>query len=64
MVSWVLLIPSGMRLIVLVVVWPIVSDVSIYDDFLDVYMFCMLHVLYIKFALWVANPRVAVRHKA
>jgi hypothetical protein len=28
-------------------VWPIVSDMPIYDGFLDVYMFGMLHVLYI-----------------
>jgi hypothetical protein len=48
-VSWDLLIPFGVRLMVvlLVVVWPIVSDMPIYDGFLDVYMFCMLHVLYI-----------------
>jgi hypothetical protein len=48
-VSWDLLIPSGVRLMVvlLVVVWPVVSDMPIYDGFLDVYMFCMFHVLYI-----------------
>jgi hypothetical protein len=28
-------------------VWPVVSDMPIYDGFLDVYMFCMLHVSYI-----------------
>jgi hypothetical protein len=28
-------------------VWPVVSDMPIYAGFLDVYMFCMLHVLYI-----------------
>jgi hypothetical protein len=46
-VSWGLLNPAGVRLIVvlLVVVWPIVSDMPIYDGFLDVYMFCTLHVL-------------------
>jgi hypothetical protein len=31
----------------LVVVWPVVSDMPIYDGFLDVHMFCVLHVLYI-----------------
>jgi hypothetical protein len=33
--------------VLLVVVWPVVSDMPIYDGFLDVFMFCMLHVLYI-----------------
>jgi hypothetical protein len=48
-VSWDFLIPSGVRLMVvlLVVVWPVISDMPIYDDFLDVYVFCMLHVSYI-----------------
>jgi hypothetical protein len=48
-VSWDILIPSGVRLLVvlLVVVWPIVSNMPIYDGFLDMYVFCMLHVLYI-----------------
>jgi hypothetical protein len=47
LVSWDILVPSGVRLLVvlLVVVWPIVSDMPIYYGFLDVYMFCMLHVL-------------------
>jgi hypothetical protein len=42
-------VPSGVRLLVvlLVVVWPVVSDMPIYDGFLDVYVFCMLHILYI-----------------
>jgi hypothetical protein len=46
-VSWDILIPSGVRLIVLlqVVVWPVVSNMPIYDGFLDMYVFCMLHVL-------------------
>jgi hypothetical protein len=30
----------------LVVVWPVIFDMPIYDGFLDVYVFCMLHVLY------------------
>jgi hypothetical protein len=49
-VSWDISVPSGVRLLVvlLVVVWPVVSDILIYDGFLDVYMFCMLHVLYIS----------------
>jgi hypothetical protein len=49
LVSWDLSIPSGVRLIVvlLVVVWSVVSDMPIYDGFLDVYVFCMLQVLYI-----------------
>jgi hypothetical protein len=44
-VSWDILIPSCVRLLVvfLVVVWPIVSDMPIYDGFLNVYAFCMLH---------------------
>jgi hypothetical protein len=43
------LIPAGVRLMVvlLVVVWPVGSDRPIHDCFLDVYMFCVLHVLYI-----------------
>jgi hypothetical protein len=50
-VSWDLSIPSGVRLmaVLLVVVWPVVSDMPIYDGFLDVYVFCMLHVLYISY---------------
>jgi hypothetical protein len=46
LVSWDILIPAGVGLLVLllVVVWPVVSDMPIYDGFLDVYMFCMLHV--------------------
>jgi hypothetical protein len=59
-VSWDFTIPVGVRLLVvlLVVVWPLVSDMLIYDDFLDVYMFCMLHVLYKENASprGVANP--------
>jgi hypothetical protein len=48
-VSWDISVPSGVGLLValLVVVWPVVSDVPIYDDFLDVYVFCVLHVFYI-----------------
>jgi hypothetical protein len=34
-------------IILLVVMWPVVSNMPIYDGFLDVYMSCMLHVLYI-----------------
>jgi hypothetical protein len=47
-VSWDISVPSGVSLLVvlLVVVWPVVSDMPIYDGFLDVYMFGMLHVLY------------------
>jgi hypothetical protein len=49
LVSLDISIPAGVRLIVVlpVVVWPVVSDMPIYYGFLDVYMFCMLHVLYI-----------------
>jgi hypothetical protein len=48
-VSWDVLIPPGVRLMVLllVVLWPVVSDMTIYEGFLDMYVFCMLHVLYI-----------------
>jgi hypothetical protein len=48
-VSRDLSIPSGVRLMVvlLVVVWPVVFDMPIYDGFSDMYMFRMLHVLYI-----------------
>jgi hypothetical protein len=48
-VSWDISVPSDVRLLVvlLVVVWPVVSDMPINDGFLDVHMFCMLHVLYI-----------------
>jgi hypothetical protein len=48
LVSWDISIPAGVRLLVvlLLVVWLEVSDMPIYDGFLDVYMFCMLHVLY------------------
>jgi hypothetical protein len=48
-VSWDFLSPAGLGLLVvlLVVMWPIVPDMPIYDGFLDVYMFCILHVLYI-----------------
>jgi hypothetical protein len=43
-------VPSGVGLlVVLLVVWPVVSNMPIYDGFLDVYMFCMLHVLYMYF---------------
>jgi hypothetical protein len=36
-VSWDFTIPAGVRLLVvlLVVVWPVVSDMPIYDDLLD-----------------------------
>jgi hypothetical protein len=45
LVSWGLSIPVGTRLLVLlVVVWPVASDMSIYDGFLDVYVFCMYHM--------------------
>jgi hypothetical protein len=49
LVAWDFTISAGVRLLVvlLVVMWPVVSDMPIYDGFLDVYMFCMLHVLYI-----------------
>jgi hypothetical protein len=49
LVSWDFTIPASVRLLVvlLVVVWPVVSDMPIYSAFLDVYMSCMLHVLYI-----------------
>jgi hypothetical protein len=48
LVSWDFSSPAGVGLLVvlLVVEWPIVSDMPIYDGFLDVYVFCMLHVLY------------------
>jgi hypothetical protein len=48
-VSWDFTIPAGVRLLVilLVVMWPVVSSMPIYDGLLDVYMFCMFHVLYI-----------------
>jgi hypothetical protein len=49
-VSWDIWISADVRLIVvlLVVVWPIDSDMPIYDAFLDVYVSCTLHVLYIQ----------------
>jgi hypothetical protein len=45
-VSLDLSIPSGVRIMVLllVVVWPVVSDMPIDDGFLGVYVFCMLHL--------------------
>jgi hypothetical protein len=48
-VSWYISIPAGVRLLVvlLLVVWPVVSDMTIYDGFLEMYGLCMLHVLYI-----------------
>jgi hypothetical protein len=48
-VSWDFEIPAsvGLLVVLLVVMWPIVFDMPIYDGFLDVYMFCVLHVLYI-----------------
>jgi hypothetical protein len=48
-VSWDISVLFGVRLLVvlLVVMWPVISNMAIYDGFLDVYMFCMLHVLYI-----------------
>jgi hypothetical protein len=38
--SWDILITDGVRLLVvlLVVVWPVVSDMPIYDGFLDMYV--------------------------
>jgi hypothetical protein len=46
-VSSDLLLPSGVRLMVvlLVVVWPVVSNMPIYDGILDIYVFYMLHVI-------------------
>jgi hypothetical protein len=41
-VSW------DISVVLLIVVWPVVSDMPIYDGFSDVYMFCMFHVLYIS----------------
>jgi hypothetical protein len=48
-VSWDIWILAGARLIVvlLVVVWPVVSDMPIQDGFLDVYMPYTLHVFYL-----------------
>jgi hypothetical protein len=47
--SWDFTIPAGVRLlVVLLVVWPIVCDMPIYDGFLNMYMFFVLHVLYIQ----------------
>jgi hypothetical protein len=48
-VSWDISVPSGVRLMVvlLVVMWLEVSDLPIHDGFLDVCVFCALHVLYI-----------------
>jgi hypothetical protein len=48
-VSCDILVPAGVRLIVvlLVVVWPVVSEMPVYVGFLDVCMICMLHLLYI-----------------
>ena len=48
-VSWGLSIPAGVRCLVvlLVAVWPVVSDMPIYDEFLDVHVSCTCHVLYI-----------------
>jgi hypothetical protein len=44
LVSWDFAIPAGVGLLVvlLVVIWPVVSEMPIYDGFLDVYMFCVL----------------------
>jgi hypothetical protein len=36
-----------LMVVLLVVVWNVVYDIPIYDGFLDVYVFCMLHVLHI-----------------
>jgi hypothetical protein len=49
-VSWEIWIPAGVKLTV--VVWPVVSDMPIYDGFLDVYVFCTLHVLYAVMLMW------------
>jgi hypothetical protein len=40
LVSWVFTIPASVRLLVvlLIDVWPVVSDMPIYDGFLDVYI--------------------------
>jgi hypothetical protein len=48
-VSWYISISDGVGFLVvlLLVMWPVVSDMPIYDGFLDVNVFCMLHVLYI-----------------
>jgi hypothetical protein len=45
-VSLDILIPAGVRLleVLLVVVWPVVSDIPIYDGSLDVYMFCIVYM--------------------
>jgi hypothetical protein len=53
-VSWDFMIPTGVRLLILLlaVVCPVVSNMPIYYDFLDVYMFSMLHVLYIYINLF------------
>jgi hypothetical protein len=46
-------VPFGVRLmplvmvVLLVVVWPMVSNMPIYDGSLDMCVFCMLHLLYI-----------------
>jgi hypothetical protein len=49
-VSWDISFLSGVRLLVvlLVVVWPVVSVMPINGGFLDVYVVCMLHVLYLQ----------------
>jgi hypothetical protein len=46
-ISWDILIPASVRLLVviLVVIWPVVSNVPIHDGSLDMCMFCLLHVL-------------------
>jgi hypothetical protein len=50
LVSWDIWIPAGVRRIVVLleVVWPIVSNMPIYDGFLDVCVSCILHVLYVQ----------------
>jgi hypothetical protein len=62
-VSWDFTIPAGVRLLVvlLVVVWLVVSDMLIYVGFSDVYMFCVLHVLYIYVQVLSENHRCMAR---
>jgi hypothetical protein len=60
LVSWDISFLSGVRLLVvlLVVVWPVVFDMPINGGFLDMYMFCMLHVLYIQSKIyWFGVPK-------
>jgi hypothetical protein len=46
---------GAISIVLLVVMWPVVSKMPIYDGFLDVYVFCTLNVLYIDRAVYLDN---------